>query len=90
MPSSQTPGRTHSPALWILMEPYDDRHRTPAEHHPANGPHHLSGPLTFSVCVGTTQTISVEWEDRLCDQLENVLGEWVHTMNRRKLSRLLG
>jgi DNA-binding XRE family transcriptional regulator/tetratricopeptide (TPR) repeat protein len=49
-----------------------------------------SGPLTFPVCVSTTQTISAEWEDRLCDQLKNVLGEWVHTMNRRKLIRLLG
>ena len=49
------------------------------------------GPLTFPVCVSTTtQTIPAEWEDRLYDQLKNTLGEWAHTMNRRKLIRLLG
>jgi hypothetical protein len=50
----------------------------------------LPGPLAFPVCVGTTQTISAQWEDRLYGQLKNILGEWAHTMNRRKLIGLLG
>ncbi len=51
----------------------------------------LAGLLaSFASSSGATQTISTEWEDRLYDQLKNVLGEWAHTMNRRKLLRLLG
>ncbi len=48
------------------------------------------GPLTFPVRVNTTQKIPAKWEDRLYGQLKNILGEWAHTMNRRKLIQLLG
>jgi tetratricopeptide (TPR) repeat protein len=51
----------------------------------------LAGPLTPLACLrDVTQTIPAEWEDRLRDQLKSVLSEWVSTMNRRKLLRLLG
>lgn len=50
----------------------------------------LAGLLASVACLpGVTQTIPSEWEDRLYDQLKNVLGEWAQTMNRRKLLRLL-
>jgi tetratricopeptide (TPR) repeat protein len=37
-----------------------------------------------------TMPIPAEWEDRLCAQLKNILGEWANTMNRREILRLLG
>lgn len=51
----------------------------------------LAGLLaSFASLSGASQSIPTEWEDRLYDQLKNVLGEWAYTMNRRKLLRLLG
>jgi transcriptional regulator with XRE-family HTH domain len=51
----------------------------------------LAGPLMpLAFLSSITQTIPAEWEDRLRDQLKNVFGEWVYTMNRRKLLWLLG
>lgn len=51
----------------------------------------LVAPLAvLTILSSPTQTISAEWEDRLCAQLKNVLGEWANTMNRREVLRLLG
>jgi DNA-binding XRE family transcriptional regulator len=51
----------------------------------------LAGPLMpLAFPNSITQTIPAEWEDRLRDQLKNVFGEWIYTMNRRKLLWLLG
>lgn len=50
----------------------------------------LAEPLaSLALLSSITQIILGEWEDRLYEQLKHVLGEWVHTVNRRELLRLL-
>lgn len=52
------------------------------------------GVAGLLVCLTSVSSAShimpAEWDDRLYDQLKNVLGEWATTMHRRKLLRLLG
>jgi DNA-binding XRE family transcriptional regulator len=50
----------------------------------------LVEPLaSLALLSSITQIILGEWEDRLSEQLKSVLGEWIHTVNRRELLRLL-
>jgi DNA-binding XRE family transcriptional regulator/tetratricopeptide (TPR) repeat protein len=49
-----------------------------------------SGSLASLASVSSaTHLIATEWEDHLYEQLKHVLGDWVHTVNRRELLRLL-
>jgi DNA-binding XRE family transcriptional regulator len=55
---------------------------------PAEG---LGALVASLACVrDVTETIPAEWEDRLRDELKHMLGEWVHTVNRRTLLGLVG
>lgn len=50
----------------------------------------LTEPLaSLALLSSITQIILGEWDDRLYEQLKHVLGDWVHTVNRRELLRLL-
>jgi transcriptional regulator with XRE-family HTH domain len=50
----------------------------------------LAEPLaSLALLSSITQIILGEWEDRLYEQLKSVLGEWIPTVNRRELLRLL-
>jgi tetratricopeptide (TPR) repeat protein len=51
----------------------------------------LAGSLASLACLSSaTHILPTEWEERLYEQLKNVLGEWVEKMDRRKLLGLLG
>jgi DNA-binding XRE family transcriptional regulator len=61
---------------------------TVAEVEPAES---LAGPLASLACLSSaTHILPTEWEERLYEQLKNVLGEWVEKVDRRKLLGLLG
>jgi hypothetical protein len=50
----------------------------------------LAEPLaSLALLSSITQVILAEWEDRLYEQLKHVFGDWVPTVNRRELLRLL-
>ena len=51
----------------------------------------LAGPLLYLAFLSTpAQAVPIEWRDQLREQLGTFLREWAHTMERRKLLRLLG
>lgn len=51
----------------------------------------VSGPLAALASMSSApHPMPAGWEERLSEQLEDVLGEWVTTMNRRQLIQLLG
>lgn len=55
---------------------------------PAEG---VAGPLAALDSMSSApHPMPAGWEERLSEQLEDVLGEWVTTMNRRQLIQLLG